>query len=129
MRTAGVALVLCLNIGTDPPDVLKPSKCSRKECWLEPLSQPKEKMLMEIGNALQHQYEKWQSKAKYKHCLDPTAEDLRRLCLNLRKVAKGDRLLFHYNGHGVPRPTENGEIWVFAKHYTHYIPVGVSDLR
>ena len=29
----------------------------------------------------------------------------------------------------VPRPTENGEIWVFAKHYTHYMPVSLSDLR
>ena len=24
-------------------------------------------------------------------------------------------MLFHYNGHGVPRPTPNGEIWVFNK--------------
>ena len=84
---------------------------------------------MEIGNALQGQYEKWQAKAKYKLSLDPTSDDLRRLCINLRKVARNDRLLFHYNGHGVPRPTENGEIWVFAKHYTHYMPVSVSDLR
>ena len=91
--------------------------------------QSKEKMLMEIGNALQQQYEKWQAKAKYKLSLDPTSDDLRRLCINLRKVARDDRLLFHYNGHGVPRPTENGEIWVFAKHYTHYMPVSVSDLR
>ena len=28
MKTAGVALVLCLNIGTDPPDVIKPSYCA-----------------------------------------------------------------------------------------------------
>lgn len=26
-----------------------------------------------------------------------------------------ERVLFHYNGHGVPKPTENGEIWVFNK--------------
>ena len=84
---------------------------------------------MEIGNALQRQYEKWQTKARYKLCLDPTSDDMRRLCINLRKVAKNDRLLFHYNGHGVPRPTENGEIWVYAKHYTHYMPVSISDLR
>jgi regulator-associated protein of mTOR len=57
-------------------------------------------MLAEIGNNLQRQYEKWQSKAKYKQCLDPTFDELRRLCMNLRKVARGDRLLFHYNGHG-----------------------------
>ena len=26
-----------------------------------------------------------------------------------------ERVLFHYNGHGVPKPTANGEIWVFNK--------------
>ncbi len=26
-----------------------------------------------------------------------------------------ERVLFHYNGHGVPKPTQNGEIWVFNK--------------
>ena len=26
-----------------------------------------------------------------------------------------ERVLFHYNGHGVPRATANGEIWVFNK--------------
>lgn len=35
------------------------------------------------------------------------------LCTSLRRNAKEERVLFHYNGHGVPRPTDNGEIWVF----------------
>ena len=26
-----------------------------------------------------------------------------------------DLIGFHYNGHDVPRPTENGEIWVFSE--------------
>jgi regulator-associated protein of mTOR len=38
-------------------------------------------------------------------------------------------LLFHYNGHGVPKPTKNGELWVFGKHYTHYTPVAICELR
>jgi hypothetical protein len=29
MKTAGVALVCCLNLGTDPPDVVKPNPCAR----------------------------------------------------------------------------------------------------
>ena len=40
-----------------------------------------------------------------------------------------ERVLFHYNGHGVPRPTPNGEIWVFNKSYTQYIPLSVIELR
>ncbi|AQK56955.1 Regulatory-associated protein of TOR 1 [Zea mays] len=38
------------------------------------------------------------------------------------------RVLFHYNGHGVPKPTSNGEIWVFNKSYTQYIPLPITDL-
>jgi hypothetical protein len=49
--------------------------------------------------------------------------------VSLRRVAKQDRVLFHYNGHGVPRPTPNGEIWVFNKNYTQYIPLSVYDLQ
>ena len=40
-----------------------------------------------------------------------------------------ERVLFHYNGHGVPRPTANGEIWVFNKSYTQYIPMSIYDLQ
>ena len=129
MKTAGVALVLCLNLGTDPPDVIKPVPCARRECWFDPSGGTKQKKLEIIGNALQQQYEKWQGKAKYKQCLDPTSEDLRRVCINLRKAARNDRLLFHYNGHGVPMPTKNGELWLFGKHYTHYMPVAIFELK
>lgn len=128
MKTVGVALVVCLNIGIDPPDVVKPNPCARKQCWFDPTGQ-KQKGLEYIGNALQNQYEKWQSKAKFKQCLDPTSEELRKVCLNLRKAARSDRLLLHYNGHGVPKPTKNGELWVFGKHYTHYTPVAICELR
>lgn len=47
----------------------------------------------------------------------------------MRRCAKEDRVVFHYNGHGVPRPTENGEIWVFNKNYTQYIPLSIYDLQ
>ena len=29
--------------------------------------------------------------------------------------SKTERVLFHFNGHGVPKPTSNGEIWFFNK--------------
>ena len=34
MKTVSVALSLCLNIGIDPPDVVKTSPCARMECWM-----------------------------------------------------------------------------------------------
>lgn len=72
MKTTSVALVLCLNVGTDPPDVVKPSPCARMECWMNPFSQNRRKSLELIGNALQSQYANLQSRAVYRQLLDPT---------------------------------------------------------
>lgn len=41
-----------------------------------------------IGNNLHKQYERWQPRARYKQLLDPTTEEVRKLCLALRKNAK-----------------------------------------
>lgn len=35
----------------------------------------------------------------------------------------------HYNGHGVPKPTANGEIWVFNKEFTQYIPLSLYEVQ
>jgi len=51
---------MCLNIGTDPPDVVKTSPCARKECWFDPLSTNKTKATETIGQNLQVQYERLQ---------------------------------------------------------------------
>lgn len=47
--------------------------------------------------------------------LDPTVDEVKKLATSCRKNAKTERVLFHYNGHGVPKPTANGEIWLFNK--------------
>eukprot|EP00249_Psilotum_nudum_P023321 c28829_g1_i1 orf=818-4927(+) len=129
MKTGCVALVLCLNIGVDPPDVIKISPCARMECWIDPFSMSAQKALDAIGKNLQQQYERWQPRARYKLQLDPTVEEVKKLCSHCRKSAKSERVLFHYNGHGVPKPTVNGEIWLFNKSYTQYIPLSVYELE
>jgi regulator-associated protein of mTOR len=88
-----------------------------------------QKAIEQIGTNLQKQYERWQPRARYKVLLDPTTDDTRKLCIGLRKAAKNERVLFHYNAHGVPKPTQNGEIWVFNKSYTQYIPMSMYDLQ
>jgi regulator-associated protein of mTOR len=80
-----------------------------------------------VRNLLQ-QYEFWQPRARYKTLLDPTAEEVKKLCQGLRRSAKEERILLHYNGHGVPRPTRGGEIWCFNRQFTQYIPVAVVDV-
>ncbi|GFY83843.1 regulatory-associated protein of TOR 1 [Actinidia rufa] len=63
MRTGCVALVLCLNISVQPPDVIKISPCARMECWIDPFSMAPRKALETIGNTLSLQYERWQPKS------------------------------------------------------------------
>ncbi|MBA0664238.1 hypothetical protein Goklo_004277 [Gossypium klotzschianum] len=128
MKTGCVALVLCLNISVDPPDVIKISPCARMECWIDPFSMAPQKALETIGKNLRDQYERWQPKARCKVELDPTVDEVKKLCNTCRRYAKSERVLFHYNGHGVPKPTANGEIWLFNKSYTQYIPLPISDL-
>ncbi|KAM3956954.1 LOW QUALITY PROTEIN: regulatory associated protein of MTOR complex 1 [Aphomia sociella] len=128
-KTHCVALVLCLNVGVDPPDVVKTQPCARLECWIDPNSLSPSKALESIGHALQSQYERWQPRARYKQSLDPTSDDVKKLCCSLRRNAKDERVLFHYNGHGVPQPTVQGEIWVFNRAYTQYIPLSMYDLQ
>eukprot|EP00985_Skeletonema_marinoi_P025760 scaffold19251_cov124-Skeletonema_marinoi.AAC.3 len=131
MKTVGVCLILALNIGTDPPDLNKPTPCAKLQCWLDPTSMSRAKAKERIGERLEQQYAKWQqrSKLKYRRALDPTVDTVRELCYRMRETAKNERVLLHYNGHGVPRPTANGEIWLFDKHHTNYIPMSVTDLR
>jgi regulator-associated protein of mTOR len=86
MKTVSVALVLCLNVGVDPPDVVKTSPCARLECWIDPLSS--QKALESIGANLQKQYERWQPRARYKQSLDPTVDEVKKLCSSLRRNAK-----------------------------------------
>lgn len=91
--------------------------------------------------------------ARYKVSLDPTIDEVKKLCTTCRKYAKSERVLFHYNGYGVTKPSVNNEIWLFNKvffltqiaftehlryqfffyqtfvqSYTQYIPLPISDL-
>jgi Raptor N-terminal CASPase like domain len=134
MKTVGVGLVVALNVGTDPPDVVKPHPCAVLQCWMDPSKFSRAKAKEMIGERLEQQYAKWQLTArkntlKYRRALDPSVEDVRNLCLRLRNQAKSERVLFHYNGHGVPRPTSHGEFWVFDKNHTEYIPLSIADVK
>ena len=107
----------------------RPAVCARMECWFEPDPTATSKSLSTINNRLHDQYRKWHPSARFKVIGDPTIVDLHKQCKSTRKNAKHDRVLFHYNGHGVPMPTETGEIWLFNSNYTKYIPLNLTDLQ
>ena len=79
-KTVAGTLVCCLNVGVDPPDIVRPAPCATLECWVDPSAIPAQKVLDVIAQALQSQYESWQPRARFRTCLDPTADDLKRLC-------------------------------------------------
>lgn len=129
-KTISAVLVLCLNLGVDPPDIMKTYPCAKLEAWCDPSAFPDTKKAIEaIGKNLQSQYETLSLRTRYKQLLDPCVEDVKRFCNTLRRNAKDERILFHYNGHGVPQPTASGEIWVFNRGYTQYIPISLYDLQ
>lgn len=129
-KTVSAIIVLCLNLGVDPPDIMKTYPCAKLESWCDPQNFSDTKKAIEsIGKNLQNQYETISLRTKYKLSLDPCVEDIKRFCNTLRRNAKDERILFHYNGHGVPQPTSSGEIWVFNRGYTQYIPISLYDLQ
>ncbi|KAI0756148.1 hypothetical protein C8Q80DRAFT_1115762 [Daedaleopsis nitida] len=129
IKTAHAALVLCLNIDVDPPDIIKTNPCAVLEAWVDPHTMPSHKALEVIGQNLQHQFEGLNPKISYKPILDPSKDDLKRFCMTLRKSAMEDAVLFHYNGHGVPKPTPSGELWCFNRNYTQYIPIALQEIQ
>lgn len=132
LKTVSAVLALCLNIGVDPPDVIKTNPCAKEECWIDPsisTGASGQSPLNQIGKHLQQQYEQLSMRTRYKLCLDPTVDETKKYCSTLRRNARQERVLFHYNGHGVPRPTASGEIWVFNRNYTQYIPISLYDLQ
>ncbi|GAA5953517.1 hypothetical protein JCM3765_005061 [Sporobolomyces pararoseus] len=130
IRTASAVLVVCLRIGYDPPDVIKTDPCAKLECWVDPYALAKDKAMERIGKNLQQQFENLAAtpKTRYKQYLDPPIEDAKKFCTAARKTAKNERTLFYYNGHGVPKPTPSGELWLFNRQYTQYIPVSLADI-
>jgi regulatory associated protein of mTOR len=131
IKTVFAGLMLCLNIGVDPPDVVKTNPTATLEAWVDPSSPStaSTKVMETIGKSLQQQYETLSIRIRYKQFLDPSVEETRRCCQTLRRNSKEERVLFHYNGHGVPLPTPSGEIWYFNRNYTQYIPVSLFELQ
>ena len=130
-KTNHVLLLLCLNVGIDPPDVLRVEPCAKIECWTDPLI-AQSKMLTKgsevIGDLLIQQYKSLQKAATYKACLELSDDDMKYQLQAMRKKAKDGRVLVHYNGHGVPRVTQFGELWFFDPDHTQYVPVTITEI-
>ncbi|KAE8233267.1 hypothetical protein CF326_g1698 [Tilletia indica] len=128
-RTVIGALMLCLNISVTPPGVVKTDPCAKLITWTDPTAMEPAKVVGIIGKNLAAQFDTLTSSPKWKTQIDPVIEEMKKFCTGLRRYAKEERVLFYYNGYGVPKPTPGGEIWVFNKVYTQYIPVSLTNLQ
>lgn len=101
LKTTAVALVLCLNIGVDPPDVIKISPCARLECWVDPLSMQPPKALETIGalpSSASHSLEgMWNGQDPFL-CLFRTRSMQRHLMLEAALLRMGGRDTHQYLG-------------------------------
>jgi regulator-associated protein of mTOR len=129
VRTVCVGIICCLNLGVTSPDYHFKSTHSRVQAGVDPNSLSAQKALETIGENLQAQYTRWHPKAMYRRAMDPTMKQVMSTCTALRHAARSHgRVLLHYNGHGVPHPTANRELWVYNKSFTEYIPLAIQDL-
>ena len=131
VKTMHALLFLCLNVGADPPDCLRVEPYAKLECWMDPVVAQAKLMLRgseAVGEALEAQYKTLQPDALYKRCLEPSVDDVKNQLVSMRKKARDGRVLFHYNGHGVPKATHHGEIWFFDREHTHYYPINIGEI-
>jgi len=127
-RTVCVLLCMCLNLGVDPPDQIRTAKCARMECWIDPSHSPRSRAIEKIAQSMENQYKRWTPRIRFHRCMDPHKENIYQRIVALRKWAKKDRVLFHYNGHGVPKTTAKGGMWCFDKTFSNYISVSIVDI-
>lgn len=52
LKTFNCGMFICLNIGVDPPDVVKTNPCAKLECWLDPSVLPSSKAIDAIGRSM-----------------------------------------------------------------------------
>lgn len=131
VKTSHVLIFLCLHIGNDPPDYVRIEPCAKLECWTDPVVAQVKCMSRGsegVADTLEQQYRLIQKDAMYKKLVEVTIDDAKQQLQAMRRKARDGRILFHYNGHGMPRATHLGELWFFDKDRTHYVPMNINEI-
>jgi regulator-associated protein of mTOR len=130
LKTVSAALAICLNIGVDPPDVVKTNPTAKLECWIDPMTPTTAapKVMEQIGKKLQEQYESLSIRTRYKQYLDPSVEETKKFCISLRQTPRTNEYCSTIMV-TASLPTPSGEMWVFNKNYTQYIPISLYEVQ
>ncbi|KAJ2540607.1 Target of rapamycin complex 1 subunit kog1, partial [Coemansia sp. RSA 1853] len=112
--TAGALLAVCLDLTSAKYSTAQNTYHAIMEAWTDPTTiSTVGQMHSVISDNLVSQFEQLPGKIIYKPLIDCDVLRLQRNSLHFRNVAKDQRILFHYNGHGMPPPTNDGCFWAF----------------
>ncbi|EPY22663.1 hypothetical protein STCU_08185 [Strigomonas culicis] len=139
MRVSHALLLMYLHIGNDPPDYPRLEPYAKYECWIDPMvaqfapytPQQARGGSDGIAEALEVQYRTAVLRGKdvgFLRVIEGNVESARAALVKARRLAHGNRVLVHYNGHGMPQATMLGEVWMFSRDRTHYVPLNILDM-
>ncbi|KAJ1832635.1 Target of rapamycin complex 1 subunit kog1 [Coemansia sp. RSA 2711] len=126
LRTASALLVVCLDLGSPAfmtthqqqkqQQQQQQSEHAVLEAWINPSSLHNlHQRSTTVANSLMGQFQQLSGKLEIKPLVDCDIARLQRNCQQFRARAPDERVIFYYNGHGVPEPTADGSLWVFQR--------------
>jgi hypothetical protein len=138
VRVTQAVLLMYLHIGSDPPDFPRVEPCAKTECWVDPMvahvAQSAHRSSRSggsdsIAELLERQYRNvLREDVNVMRVVEASLDVSRNALVKSRRMARDGRVLIHYNGHGMPRATELGEVWMFDKERTHYVPLNITEM-
>ena len=129
LKTGQMILCCCLNIGTDPRGFTKPRNTSTTYSWVNTKDRQKREVGVDITMAIAANLQRYCGNTTTTDSLcDPTPETIKKACSAASASVSKDRVLYYYNGHGVPAPTMNHECWYFDENITAYVPMSIGEV-
>ncbi|CAG9575071.1 conserved hypothetical protein [Leishmania major strain Friedlin] len=142
VRITQAVVLMYLHIGSDPPGFLRVEPCAKMECWVDPMVAHVAKSAHRggcgsgagggsdsIAETLERQYRSvLRDDVGFIRVVEASLEVSKSALAKSRRIARSSRILIHYNGHGMPRATDLGEVWVFDKERTHYVPLNITEM-
>ncbi|KAG5503206.1 hypothetical protein GH5_04269 [Leishmania sp. Ghana 2012 LV757] len=142
VRITQAVLLMYLHIGSDPPGFPRVEPCAKMECWIDPMVAHVAQSAYRssrgsgagggsdsIAETLERQYRSvLRDDVGVTRVVEESLELSKAALVKSRRMARDGRVLIHYNGHGMPRATELGEVWVFDKERTHYVPLNITEI-
>ncbi|KAJ2611533.1 Target of rapamycin complex 1 subunit kog1 [Coemansia sp. RSA 1365] len=123
MRTTGALLAVYLNLD-DTSESHKPDPKVQPvlETWVNPHTLPNQPRKSDvIAQNLVDQFGQIASQVIYKPLMDRSLARLKEYCIHYRNTVDDERIMFYYNGHGMPLPTPEGSFWVRQRQYNPHL--------